>query len=392
VIKNKAYKFRIYPNKEQQAFLAKCFGCSRFVYNYFLRLTIDTYAESKQTLKYSHYAKLLTKLKKAIDYKWLTEVNSQSLQQSLKDLEKAFVSFFSKQNQFPRFKKKTNRQSFRVPQHFSITQDGKLKLPKMKPIKMVVHREIIGRLCNLTISQTPTGKYYASIVIEQEVELLPLQGDRIGIDVNLGKIVVTSDGDEYNNPKYLKKSLKKIKRLSRNLSRKQKDSNRRNKARIVLAKIQEKVGNQRLDLHHKLSTKLCKENQLIATEDLAIKNLIKNPKLSRHIADVAWGQFLTLLGNKAENLGCELKKVERFFPSSKRCHVCGWIKTDLTLSDRQWECKECLTFHESRDKNAAINILLFADNKIPQEVRKSTLKEEDAMFEETSNIPAVRNT
>ncbi|MGL4882514.1 MAG: RNA-guided endonuclease InsQ/TnpB family protein, partial [Waterburya sp.] len=333
------------------------------------------YAESKQTLKYSNYAKLLTKLKKEINYSWLAEVNSQSLQQSLKDLEKAFVSFFSKQNQFPRFKKKTNRQSFRIPQHFSITKDGKLKLPKMKPIKMVIHREIVGQLCNVTISQTPTGKYYASIVVEYEAESLPLQGDRIGIDVNLGKIVVTSNGDEFDNPKYLKKSLKKLKRLSRNLSRKQKDSNQKNKARVRLAKIHEKIANQRLDLHHKLSTKLCKENQLIATEDLAIKNLIKNPKLSRHIADVAWGQLLTLLGYKSETFGCEIKKVDKFFPSSKRCHVCGWIKTDLTLKDRQWKCEECLTFHESRDKNAALNILLFADNKIPQEVRKSTLKD-----------------
>lgn len=375
MIKNKAYKFRIYPNQEQQTFLGKCFGCSRFVYNQFLRLTIDTYAECKQTLKYSDYAPLLTNLKKEIEYNWLKDVNSQSLQQSLKDLEKAFVSFFSKQNKFPRFKKKISRQSFRVPQHFSITENGKLKLPKMKPIKMVMHREMVGKLCHVTISKTPTGKYYASFTVEYEAESLPLQGERIGIDVNLGKIVVTSNGAEYDNPKYLKKSLKKLQRLSRNLSRKQKDSNKRKQARVRLAKIHEKVANQRLDLHHKLSTKLCKENQLIATEDLAIKNLIKNPRLARHIADVAWGQFLTLLLYKSENLGCEIKQVERFFPSSKRCHVCGWIKSDLTLKDRQWKCEECFTFHDSRDKNAAINILLFADNQIPQEVRKSTPKE-----------------
>ena len=375
MIKNKAYKFRLYPNREQEKFLAKCFGCSRFVYNHFLRLTIDTYAESKKTLKYSNYAKLLTQLKKEVDYSWLKEVNSQALQQSLKYLEKAFVAFFSKRNQFPRFKKKTNRQSFRVPQHFSLTKDGKLQVPKMKPIKMVIHREIEGKLCNVTISKTPTGKYYAYIVAEYSSEALPLEGDQIGIDVNLGKIVVTSNGDEYDNPKYLKKSLKKLRRLSRSLSRKQEDSKKRNKARLRVAKIHEKVANQRLDLHHKLSTKLCQENQLIATEDLAIKNLIKNPKLSRHIADVAWGKFLILLGYKSESLGCEIKKVDRFFPSSKRCHICGWIKQDLTLKDRQWNCEECHTFHPSRDKNAALNILLFANNKIPQEVRESTPKE-----------------
>ena len=177
---------------------------------------------------------------------------------------------------------------------------------------MVIHREIEGKLCNVTISKTPTGKYYASIVVEYESKALPLQGDKIGIDVNLGKIVVTSHGDEYDNPKYLKKSLKRLKRLSRSLSRKQKDSKKRNKARLRVAKIHEKVANQRLDLHHKLSTKLCKENQLIATEDLAIKNLLKNPKLACHIADVAWGQLLTLLGYKSETLGCEIKKIDRF--------------------------------------------------------------------------------
>jgi putative transposase len=187
-------------------------------------------------------------------------------------------------------------------------------------------------------------------------------------------MVVTSNGDEYDNPRYFQKSLQKLTRLSRNLSRKQKASKNRNKARLKLASVHEKVVNQRLDLHHQLSTKLCKENQLIATEDLAIKNLIKNPKLSRHISDVAWGQFLSLLDYKSENLGCEIKKVDRFFPSSKRCHVCGWIKQDLTLKDRQWKCEECHTFHQSRDRNAALNILHFSEGKIPQEVRSAHLR------------------
>ena len=180
--------------------------------------------------------------------------------------------------------------------------------------------------------------------------------------------------------------------MSRRLSRKQKDSKKRNKARLRVAKIHEKVANQRLDLHHKLSTKLCQENKLIATEDLAIKNLLKNPKLACHIADVAWGQLLTLLGYKSETLGCEIKKIDRFFPSSKRCHVCGWIKQDMTLKDRQWECEECHTFHQSRDQNAALNILYFSEGKIPQEVRESTPKEEDAISEVSSEIKAVRNT
>jgi putative transposase len=366
---NKAYRFRLYPNKEQKAFLAKCFGCSRFVYNHFLRLTTDVYAECKKSLRYKEWAKLLTHLKK--EYEWLKEVNSQSLQQTLKDLETAYVRFFKKLAKFPNFKKRSNKQSFRVPQHFSITEEGQLKLPKMTPIKMVIHREIEGEIKSVTITQTASGRYYASIVTELDIPKAPLNGEKIGMDLGLKDFVITSKPEKFPNPRYFQRSLRRLKIRQRRLSRKVKGSNNRQKARIRVATIHEKVANQRLDYQHKISLKLTGENQAISCEDLNIKGLVKNRKLARQISDVAWGQFLTLLEYKGELYGCEIYRVDRFFPSSKRCSSCGYIKEDLTLKDREWTCPECHTFHD-RDVNACLNLLQFAEFKIGQEVSEST--------------------
>jgi putative transposase len=366
---NKAYKFRIYPNKEQAAFLAKCFGCSRFVYNHFLRFTTDVYAESKKSLRYKEWAKLLVALKS--EFEWLTEVNSQSLQQTLKDLESAFTRFFKKLGGFPNFKKRSNRQSFRVPQHFLIDEKGFLKLPKMTPIKMVIHREVLGTPKNATISKTPSGKYYASIVTEQDIAHAPLNGDKIGLDLGIKEFAITSSAEKFDNPKYFQKSLRRLKIRQRRLSRKEKGSNNRAKARLVVAKVHEKVGFQRLDYQHKISLKLVSENQAISCEDLNIKGMVKNRKLAKQISDVAWGNFLTMLEYKGDIYGCEIKYVDRFFPSSKRCSNCGYIKEDLTLKIREWECPSCHKFWD-RDVNAALNLMLFSESKIPQEVGKST--------------------
>ncbi|ACK71352.1 transposase, IS605 OrfB family [Gloeothece citriformis PCC 7424] len=369
---NKAYKFRIYPNQEQQVFLAKCFGCSRFVYNHFLRVTTDVYAESKKNFRYKEWAKLLVQLKK--EFEWLSEVNSQSLQQTLKDLEAAFTRFLKKLALFPRFKKRLLRQSFRVPQHFSLTEDGKLKLPKMTPIKMVIHREVEGTLKNVTISKTPSGKYYASIVTETEIDKAPLNGEKIGLDLGLKDFVITSKPEKFPNPRYFQKSLRRLKIRQRRLSRKVKGSSNRGKARLVVAKIHEKVANQRLDYQHKISLKLTCENQAISCEDLNIKGMVKNRKLAKQISDVAWGQFLAFLEYKGDIYGCEINRVDRFFPSSKRCSNCGYIKEDLTLTDREWICPECSKFHD-RDVNACLNILQFSELKIGQEVPEFTPKE-----------------
>ncbi len=366
---NKAYRFRLYPNQEQKAFLAKCFGCSRFVYNHFLRLTTDIYAETKKSLRYKEWAKLLTHLKK--EYEWLKEVNSQSLQQTLKDLETAYVRFFKGLAKFPNFKKRSNKQSFRVPQHFSITENGQLKLPKMTPIKMIIHRPIEGEIKSVTITKTPSGKYYASIVTELEILKAPLNGEKIGLDLGLKDFAITSKPEKFPNPRYFQRSLRRLKIRQRRLSRKVKGSNNRSKARQTVARVHEKVANQRLDYQHKISLKLTCENQAISCEDLNIKGLVKNRKLAKQISDVAWGQFLTLLEYKGELYGCEISQVERFFPSSKRCSNCGYIKEDLTLKDREWTCPECNIQHD-RDLNACLNLLQFSELKIGQEVSEST--------------------
>ncbi|MBD2307237.1 IS200/IS605 family element transposase accessory protein TnpB [Chroococcidiopsis sp. FACHB-1243] len=366
---NKAYKFRLYPNDEQTSFLARCFGCSRFVYNHFLRLTTDVYAEAKKSLRYKDWAGLLVELKK--QFEWLKEVNSQALQQTLKDLESAFVRFFKKQGGFPNFKKRSNCQSFRVPQHFSIDENGFLKLPKMTPIKMVIHKKIQGTPKNVTISKTPSGKYYASIIAEQDIPHAPLNGDQIGLDLGVKEFAITSKSEKFENPRYFQKSLRRLKIRQRRLSRKKKDSNNRVKARLVVAKVHEKVAFQRLDYQHKISLKLTCENQAISVEDLNIKGMVKNRKLAKQISDVAWGNFLTMLEYKGDIYGCEIKYVDRFFPSSKRCSNCGYIKEDLTLKIREWECPECRRFWD-RDTNAALNLMLFSESKIPLEEGKST--------------------
>lgn len=401
-MRNKSDKFRLYPNKEQSVFLAKCFGCSRFVYNHFLRLTTDVYAESKKSLRYKEWAKLLTDLKS--EFEWLKEVNSQALQQTLKDLESAFVRFFKKLGGFPNFKKKSNRQSFRIPQYFSIDSNGFLRLPKMTPIKMVIHREILGTPKNVTISKTPSGKYYASIVTEQDIPSAPLngeqcggrvprhkggsavggfpdlrqlpstanpEGDKIGLELGIKEFAITSKGEKFEKPRYFQKSLRRLKIRQRRLSRKTKGSNNRNKARLVVAKIHEKVANQRQDYQHKISLKLVSENQRISAESLNIKGMVKNRKLAKQISDVAWGNFLTMLEYKGDIYGCEIHYVDRLFPSSKRCSNCGYIKQDLTLTIREWECPECKSFWD-RDINAALNLMLFSESKIPLEEGKST--------------------
>lgn len=365
---NKAYKFRIYPNDEQASFLARQFGCSRFVYNHFLRVTTDMYAETKKSLRYKDWAKLLVELKK--EKEWLKEVNSQALQQTLKDLESAFVKFFKKLGGFPNFKKRIYRQSFRVPQHFSIDENGFIKLPKMTPIKMVIHRDMLGIPKSVTVTKTPSGKYYASIVTQQDIARAPLNGKEIGLDLGIKEFAITSCAEKFENPRYFQKSLRRLKIRQRRLSRKKKGSLNQGSSRLAVAKVHEKVANQRLDYQHKISLKLTCENQVISVESLNIKGMVKNARLAKQISDVAWGNFLTMLEYKGDIYGCEILYVDRFFPSSKRCSSCGYIKEDLTLKIREWKCPECGKFWD-RDVNAALNLMLFSE-KIPLEERKST--------------------
>jgi putative transposase len=353
---NKTYKFRIYPNKEQEILLSKHFGCSRFVYNYFLNERKEQYQKDNKSDDYYKQAKTLTKLKKKEDYIWLKEVNSQTIQFALRNLDTAYVNFFRGNAQFPNFKSRKHKNTFTIPQ-FGRLEDNKIHIPKFKDgIKVKLDkREIKGDIGKMNITKTPTGKYYVSIFTEQIIEQLPKTNKQVGIDLGLKDFVITSDGIKYKNNRYTKKYSRELKKAQQHLSRKEKGSNGFEKQKLKVAKIHEKIASCRLDTLHKVSYQLVKENDLIVVEDLNVKGMIKNHKLSKHIADVSWGNFITLLKYKCDWYGKELVKVNRFYPSSKTCSDCGWINQNLKLSEREWTCK-CGEIHD-RDLNASKNIL-----------------------------------
>ena len=353
---NKTYKFRIYPNEEQEILMAKHFGCSRFVYNHFLNERKEQYQKDKKSDNYYTQAKTLTDLKKKEEYNWLKEVNSQSIQFALRSLDTAYVNFFRGTVQFPKFKSRKHKNTFTIPQ-FGSVNDDKIFIPKFKDgIKVKLDkREIKGKIGKMNITKTPTGKYYVSIFTEQTMEQLPKTNKRVGIDLGLKYFVITSDGIKFKNNRYTKKYSRELKKAQQHLSRKKKGSNGFEKQKLKVAKIHEKISSCRLDTLHKVSYQLVKENDLIVVEDLNVKGMIKNPKLSKHIADASWGNFVNLLNYKCDWYGKELIKVNRFYPSSKTCNCCGRINQNLKLSEREWICK-CGEKHD-RDLNASINIL-----------------------------------
>ena len=356
MIKNKTYKFRIYPTAEQEILLAKHFGCTRFVYNHFLNERKEQYQKDKKSDNYYAQAKSLTGIKKKAETEWLKEVNSQTLQFALRSLDTAFLNFFRGNAQFPKFKSRKHKNSFTVPQNGCVS-NGLLFIPKFKDgIKIKLHRDIVGKIGKISISKTPTGKYYVSIFTEQVIENLPKTNKQVGVDLGLKDFVITSDGEKFKNNRYTKKYAKKLKKAQQHLSRKQKGSNGFEKQKLKVAKIHEKIGSCRLDTLHKVSHKLVNEFDVIVCEDLNVKGMIKNHKLSKHIADASWGSFVTLLQYKCDWYGKELVKVNRFYPSSKCCSECGWINQDLNLSMREWACNSCGVVHD-RDINASKNIL-----------------------------------
>jgi len=353
---NKTFKYRIYPTKEQEILLAKHFGVKRFVFNYFLDQRKKTYLESKKSLNYYDNAKVLTTIKKQDEYLWMKEVNSQSLQASLRDLDVAYNNFFSKQNKFPRFKSKHDKQSFRIPQ-FVEYKDEQLWIPKFKQsIKVKEDRPLTGKILFATISKTPTNKYFVSVTCETNYQPYKKNQNEVGIDLGIKDLAVCSDGKVYENIKTTKKYEKNLAYKQRQLSKKVKGSNNRNKQRVKVARIHEKIGNSRLNHIHNVTTTIVRENQTICVEDLSVTNMMKNHCLSKSIADVSWGEFLRQLKYKSEWNERKLISIGKFFPSSKTCNKCKFINQDLTLKDREWVCPNCGE-RLDRDLNASKNIL-----------------------------------
>lgn len=352
---HKSYKFKIAPDDKQKELLAKHFGACRFVFNRYLNSRKETYIKEKKSLNYYDNANDLTKLKKEEDFVWLREINSQSLQSSLRNLDNAYNKFFRKQTNFPRFKSKFDRQIFTIPQSVYI-EENKLWIPKFKKgIEINIHREIEGKLLFATISKSTTGKYYVSITCE--IEYIPFKktNSKVGIDTGIKDLAILSDGKVYKNIKTLKTNLKKLKYNQRQLSKKVKGGNSRLKQKSKLAIVHEKVTNIRKDYLHKVSTEIIKNHDVICIEDLAVKNMMKNHILAQAFSDVSLGAFYTMLEYKANWNNKKIVKIDRFFPSSKTCNICNYINQGLTLKDREWTCKSCNTLHD-RDFNASINI------------------------------------
>lgn len=370
----KAYKYRIYPTDEQKVLFSKTFGCCRFVYNWALNLKITAYKERKETLGNVYLTNLMKSELKA-EHEWLSEVNSQSLQSALRNLDTAYTNFFRNTSAvgFPRFKSRKDRQSFLCPQHCRVDfTDGTITVPKAKDIPAVLHRKFKGTVKTVTVSMTPSGKYYASVLVDtsmQEIQPLePVLGTSLGIDLGIKSLAVCSDGRTFENPKNLQKNLDRLAVLQKRLSRKRKGSENRNKARVKVARIQERIANCRRDNLHKITHALTHDNQVrtICMEDLNVKGMQRNHRLAQAVGDASFGMFLTLLEYKCRWYGVNLVKINRFAPSSKTCSKCGCVYKGLKLSERSWTCPECGAHHD-RDFNAACNIKEFGLKALPAE-------------------------
>ena len=360
---NKAYKFRIYPNDEQKVLFAKTFGCVRLVYNHWLDRKIKQYGEDKTVITYNVCAKELAELKKTEEYSFLQEADSISLQQSLRHLDNAFQNFFRQpKTGFPRFKsKKRNTNSYStVCTNGNISiHHGYLRLPKVGNVKMKQHRNIPDnyKLKSVTVSQNSSGKYFASILFEYEDEIIKRDFKSfLGLDFSMHELYVDSNGNCPQFPRYYRLSEKKLKREQRKLSKMQKDSSNRNKQRIRISKLHEKIANQRKDFLHKQSRQIANVYDCVCIENLNMKAMSQSLNFGKSVSDNSWGMFMVFLKYKLEEAGKRLVKIDKFFASSQLCSVCGYQNSETKdLSVREWICPCCKT-HHNRDVNAAVNI------------------------------------
>lgn len=359
----KAYKYRIYPNKKQQELIQKTFGCARFVYNYFLDLRINEYQNNNKSLSYNDTSKLLTQLKKEL--LWLKEPDKDSLQKSLKDLDMAYQKFFKEHSGFPKFKSKKDRHKSYRTSYTKTTSGGNIqfcdkniKLPKLGMVKTRDKQIPQGRILNATISQEPNGHYYCSICCT-DVILTQYQktNKNVGIDLGIVDFAIFSDGIKIDNPRFYEKSEKKLAKLQRELSRKSKGGSNWNKARLKVAKLQKHTSNQRNDFLHKLTTSIVKDYDIVSIEDLCVKAMKETDNTTRNkrVGDVSWYEFRRQITYKCNWYGKTLSVIDRYFPSSQICHVCGHRDGKKSEDIRNWVCPHCNS-ELDRDINAAINI------------------------------------
>lgn len=359
----RSYKYRLYPSKEQTILIHKHLGCVRWLYNYALDKKVKAYQKDKTHISRFDLQAELPILKKQEETKWLSEVNAQSLQASLRNLDMAFTDFFKEKKGFPKFKSKhNNRQSFQAPQRVEINwENSTIKIPIIKSTPIVLSRKFEGEIKTVTISKTPTNKYFASILVDTNIKIpkktKPKEKTTIGIDTGIKTFLTCSDKQIFENNRYLKNSLDRLKILQRRASKKQKGSSNRGKANFKVALLHEKITNQRLDYIHKITHKLTNDNQVrtICIEDLNISGMLKNHHLAQSITDVSISKFYEILGYKCEWYGVNLIKIGKFDASSKTCNNCGYINNNLKLSDRVFNCPECNTSID-RDYNASLNI------------------------------------
>jgi putative transposase len=355
----KAFKYRFYPTSEQETLLRRTMGCARLVYNRALAARNEAWYERKERVGYSETSTMLTSWKKQEDLQFLNEVSSVPLQQSLRHLQTAFTNFFAVRAKYPNFKKKHHGGNAEFTKAAFKWKDSKVYLAKCsQPLDIRWSRHIPEGVepSTITVKLSPSGRWTVSLLVDVVIETLPESPHQIGLDLGINSLMALSNGEKIANPQTFKAKRRKLRQAQKALSRKKKGSKNRHKARLKVAKVHAEISDARQDFLHKLTTRLVRENQLIAVEDLSVKNLVKNHKLALSISDAAWGEAIRQLEYKCAWYGRNFVKIDRWFPSSKRCSNCGYIIDKLPLNIREWDCPKC-SVHHDRDENAGKNIL-----------------------------------